>query len=314
MAGVLAGKVAVVTGGTSGIGARAAEVFIAEGARVVIAGRRRDKGEQLAQTLGDAATFIRTDVSIEADVKRMIAHAVGTFGRLDCLFNNAGSGSQRVEIADINLEEFDIAIGVHVRGMLAGMKYAVPIMAAQRSGSIINTASVNGTRAGLGGHSYSAAKAAVIHLTRCAAVELGEKGIRVNSLSPGPIATGIFGKGAGLQHEEADLGVQDAAAALTAVLPRWQPLPYVGTADDIAQAALFLASDASRLVTGHNLIVDGGVSVGWPASVTRNDIALFRRTFQAHRAARCASPADRSTEAGRSEPASQRRRTERWEQ
>jgi NAD(P)-dependent dehydrogenase (short-subunit alcohol dehydrogenase family) len=292
MAGVLAGKVAVVTGGTSGIGARAAEVFIAEGARVVIAGRRRDQGEQLANILGDAATFIRTDVSIEADVKRMIEHAVRTFGRLDCLFNNAGSGSQRVAIADINLEEFDITIGVHVRGVLAGMKYAVPIMAAQRAGSIINTASVNGTRAGLGGHSYSAAKAAVIHLTRCAAVELGEQGIRVNSLSPGPIATGIFGKGAGLPHEEADLGVQDAAAAIAAVLPRWQPLPYVGTADDIAHAALFLASDASRLVTGHNLMVDGGVSVGWPASVTRNDIALFRRTFQASRAARLASPKD----------------------
>jgi NAD(P)-dependent dehydrogenase (short-subunit alcohol dehydrogenase family) len=109
----------------------------------------------------------------------------------------------------------------------------------------------------LGGHYYSAAKAAAIHLTRCAAVELGEKGIRVNGLSPGPIATGIFGKGAGLRPDEANENPEYAEAAIAAVLPRWQPLPYVGRADDIAQAALFLAIDASRMVTGH---VDGGIT------------------------------------------------------
>ena len=288
MTSLLEGKVAVVTGGTSGIGARTAELFVTEGARVVITGRRRDKGEQVAQALGAAASFIRTDVSVETDVRAMIEHAVEKFGRLDCLVNNAGTGSRHIEIANIDLEEFDAAIGVHLRGVLAGMKYAVPVMAAQGSGSIINVASINGVRAGLGGHYYSAAKAAAIHLTRCAAVELGEKGIRVNSVSPGPIATGIFGKGAGFEHDEADERVEYAEAAIAAVLPRWQPLPFVGTADDIARAALFLASDASRLITGHNLIVDGGITAGWPVSVARSDIALFRATLQASRSQRVA--------------------------
>jgi NAD(P)-dependent dehydrogenase (short-subunit alcohol dehydrogenase family) len=288
MVGLLEGKVAVVTGGTSGIGARTAELFVAEGARVVIAGRRREKGKQVAAALGAAASFIRTDVSVETDVRAMIEHAVEKFGRLDCLVNNAGTGSRHVEIANVDLEEFDAAIGVHLRGVLAGMKYAVPVMAAQGSGSIINVASINGVRAGLGGHYYSAAKAASIHLTRCAAVELGEKGVRVNSLSPGPIVTGIFGKGAGFEHDEADERVEYAEAAIAAVLPRWQPLPRVGTVDDIAQAALFLASDASRLITGHNLVVDGGITAGWPVSVARSDIALFRATLQASRSQRVA--------------------------
>ncbi len=281
--GALDGKVAVITGSTSGIGARTAEVFVAEGAKVVIAGRRQQRGETLAQRLGPAASFIRTDVTVEADVKAMIDHAVDRFGRLDCLMNNAGSGSQFCTVADVDLQQFDAVIAVHLRAVLAGMKYAAPVMAAQGSGSIINVASVNGTRAGLGGHYYSAAKAASIHLTRCAAVELGEKGIRVNSLSPGMTVSGAFGKYGGMTPDEADEHPEYAEAAIAAILTRWQPLPYVARADDVAQAALFLASDASRLVTGHNLIVDGGISAGWPIAAVRPDRELFFRTFQASR-------------------------------
>ena len=281
---ILDGKVAVITGATSGIGACTAGLFVAEGASVVMAGRRRDKGEQLAQALGSRAAFVRTDVTREAEVKAMIACAVERFGRLDCLINNAGTGSRRVGIADVDLGEFDAEMAVHLRGALAGMKHAVPVMAAQGRGSIITVTSVNGARAGLGGHAYSAAKAAAIHLTRCAAVELGEKGIRVNTISPGPIATGIFGKGAGLDPNEADDNPQYAEAAISSVLPRWQPLPYVGHAEDIAQAALYLASDASRLVSGLDLVVDGGISAGWPVGVVRDDIELFRKAFQARRA------------------------------
>jgi NAD(P)-dependent dehydrogenase (short-subunit alcohol dehydrogenase family) len=276
----LEGKIAVITGGTSGIGARTAVLFVEEGARVVIAGRRRERGEQLARALGEFARFVRTDVAVEADVRAMIEQTITWFGRIDCLVNNAGTGSQWVGIAEVDLDRFDAAIAVHVRGALAAMKYAVPIMAAQGSGSIITVASVNGVRAGLGGLYYSVAKAAAIHLTRCAAVELGEKGIRVNTISPGPIATGIFGKGAGLEPDEADANTDYAEAALAAVLPRWQPLPYVGRADDIAKVVLFLASDAARLVTGHNLVVDGGICAGWPAGVVRDDISLFQKTFQ----------------------------------
>lgn len=283
MSKALAGKVAVVTGGTSGIGARTAALFVEEGAKVFIAGRRRDRGEKVAHDLGPDALFVQADMAVEKDVKALIERAVDAFGRLDCLVNNAGTGSERVGIAEVDLERFDAAIAVHVRGPLAAMKYAVPVMAAQGSGSIITVASINGIRAGLGGHAYSLAKAAAIHLTRCAAVELGEKGIRVNTISPGPIATGIFGKGAGLDPEEADQNLGCAEAAIAAVLPRLQPLPDVGRADDIAQAALFLASDASRLISGHNLVIDGGITAGWPAAVTREDIALFYKTFQAKR-------------------------------
>jgi len=252
--GALDGKVAIVTGGTSGIGAATATLFVREGARVVIAGRRREPGERLARTLGDAALFVPTDVTVEADVKAMVERAVEKFGRLDCLVSNAGTGSQAATIA-------------------------------QKSGSVINVASVNGVRAGLGGLYYSIAKAAAIHVTHCAAMELGEKGIRVNTISPGPIATGIFGKAQGLSSDEADANPQLAEAAIAAVLPRWQALPNVGRPYDIAQAALFLASDASRLVTGHNLIVDGGIAAGWPAAAVREDLVQFRGPFQAHRSA-----------------------------
>jgi NAD(P)-dependent dehydrogenase (short-subunit alcohol dehydrogenase family) len=277
----LEGKVAVITGATSGIGARTAEVFVANGARVVIAGRRQDRGMKLAARLGDAASFIRTDVSIEADVKAMIDHALDRFGRLDCLMNNAGRGSQYAAIADVDLEQFDAVITVHLRAVLAGMKYAARVMTVQGTGSIINVASVNGFRAGLGGYYYSAAKAASIHLTRCAAMELGEKGIRVNSLSPGMIATGGFAKYMGVQADEADDHPEYAEAAIRSVVAGWQALQHVGRADDIAQAALFLASDASCFVTGQNLIVDGGISAGWPIAAARPDRERFFSTIQA---------------------------------
>jgi NAD(P)-dependent dehydrogenase (short-subunit alcohol dehydrogenase family) len=275
----LEGKVAVITGSTSGIGARTAELFVTEGARVVIAGRREEKGRQMARALGNAASFIRTDVTSESDVEAMIAHAVQTFGRLDCLINNAGIGSGYQDVDKVDLRQFDAAIAVHVRGPLAAMKYAVPIMASQGNGSIINVASVNGVRAGLGGHYYSAAKAALIHLTRCVAVEVGEKGIRLNTISPGPIATGSFRKGGGTNPDEADNSIELANAAIAdVVLPRYQPLQRVGTMDDIAQVALFFASDASRFVSGVDLPVDGGMSAGWPIGAVRED----RRSFLKH--------------------------------
>jgi NAD(P)-dependent dehydrogenase (short-subunit alcohol dehydrogenase family) len=160
------------------------------------------------------------------------------------------------------------------------MKYAARIMTAQGAGSIINIASVNGMRAGLGGH-YSAAKAATIHLTRCAAVELGEKGIRVNSISPGMIATGAFGKYSDTKSDDADDHPEHAEAAIGSIVNRWQPLQRVGHVDDIAQAALFLASDASRFITGHNLVVDGGISAGWPIAAVRPDREVFFSTLRA---------------------------------
>jgi NAD(P)-dependent dehydrogenase (short-subunit alcohol dehydrogenase family) len=197
MMGILDGKVAVITGGTSGIGARTAELFAREGATTVIAGRRAAEGEAQAAKLGPKAEFVRADVSVEADVAALITGVAERHGQLDCLMNCAGEGGSPGGIASVDLDRLQRTLAIHLGGAVAGMKYAAPVMAAQRSGSIINVASIGGHIAGWTFLDYSAAKAAVIQLTRCTAAELGQYGVRVNSISPGPILTGIFGKGAG---------------------------------------------------------------------------------------------------------------------
>jgi NAD(P)-dependent dehydrogenase (short-subunit alcohol dehydrogenase family) len=267
--GVLDGKVAIVTGGTSGIGAHTVELFVSEGAKVVIAGRRIDIGEGIAERLGPATRFVRTDVTNESEVKEMIDCAVATYGRLDCLVNNAGgpppSGTggnadpaAGGSIATLDMEEYDATMAVILRGVVLGMKHAAAVMLHQGNGSIINIASIGGLRTGYSLISYSAAKAAVIHLTRCIAVELGEKGIRVNSISPGGILTGIFGKYLGLPDEVADR----TSGTLESLFATMQPIPRAGLPEDVARAALYLASDASSFVNGHDLVVDGGLIAG----------------------------------------------------
>ena len=264
--GTLTGKVALVTGGTSGIGERMAEIFIEEDAKVVVAARREAEGVALERRLGSCLSFIRTDVAEEAQVKTMINHAVGRFGGLDCLINNAAVPSPMVGVADTDIENFDQVMAVNVRGVILGMKYAAPIMLRQGTGSIINIASLSGLRAGWAAHTYCASKGAVAQLTRSVAAELGEKGIRVNSISPGGIATGIFGKNAGVDGSKADQ-ILDVVKDLFATL---QPIPRSGLTDDIARAAVFLASDASSFINGHDLVVDGGNSIvgrGWSAGL-----------------------------------------------
>jgi NAD(P)-dependent dehydrogenase (short-subunit alcohol dehydrogenase family) len=276
--GMLEGKVAIVTGGTSGIGARTAERFVAEGARVVIAGRRREEGEALAQSLAPQARFVRTDVAREAEVEALIAQATTEFGRLDCLFNNAGTPGRLTGIADVDMAHFDSIMAVHVRGVVLGMKHAAPVMSRQGSGSIINTGSVGGLRAGTSPHIYAAAKAAVIHLTRCVAVELAEKGVRVNSISPGAIVTGIFAKGAGLPDAISDASAERLKDRFVLA----QPLRRAGLPEDVADAAVYLASDAARFVTGHDLVVDGGQIAGpqWTTTIAaRMDMATQLRAL-----------------------------------
>ncbi len=257
--GKLAGKVAIVTGGTSGIGRRTVELFVEEGASVVIAARREDLGQEIAAALGPRASFMRIDVTREADVQAMVAHAVARFGRLDCLFNNAGGPAPAGGIETIPLDRFDAAIAVLLRSVMLGMKHAAPVMKKQGSGSIINNGSVAGLRAGFSSSMiYGAAKAAVIHLTRCVAMELGERGVRANSISPGAIATGIFGKVAGLPDDAAE----NTAEVMKQIFTGMQPLPGPGLPEDIAWAAVFLASDDSRFINGHDLVVDGGLIGG----------------------------------------------------
>lgn len=270
--GALSGKVAIITGGTSGIGARTAELFVAEGAKVIIAGRRQAEGEALAKRLGAAAAFLRTDVTKEADIKALIEQTLARFGRLDCLFNNAGNPGKLASIAELDMDHFDTVIATHLRAVVLGMKYAAPAMIRQGSGSIINTGSIAGLRTGYSAHSYSCAKAAVIHVTRCVAAELGEKGIRVNSISPGAIVTGIFAKGAGVPDAAADRTAESLKERFAAA----QPIARPGLPEDIAQAALYLASDASSFVTGQDLVVDGGIVMGgrWSALLkTRASLA-----------------------------------------
>ncbi len=276
MAGRLEGKVAIITGGTSGIGLRTVEFFAEEGASVLVAARREKEGRELADNLGDKVDFLKTDVSSETDVKRMIDYAVDRFGKLDCLFNNAGSPAPPGSITTIPLEGYENAMAVLLGGVLLGMKHAAPVMCGQGSGSIINTGSVAGILAGYGSSMvYGAAKAAVIHLTRLVAMELGESNVRVNCISPGGIATGIFGKAAGLPTNQAEKTTE----VMKQVLADSQPIRRAGIVDDIASAAVFLASDQSTFVNGHNLVVDGGLTGGRLWSVQQEGIKAMRQAL-----------------------------------
>ncbi len=254
--GQLDGRVAIVTGATSGIGERIAEAFVAEGARVVAAARRAEEGRLLAERHGGALSFVRTDVADEADVEAMVAHALRTFGRLDCLVNNAGVGAPMVGVAGLSAADFDRIFAVNVRGAMLGMKYAAPVMAGLGGGGIISIASGAGVRGGASGHIYSASKAALIHLSRCVAAEMGEHGVRVNTISPGAIVTGIFAKSAGLDGAAADR----ATGVISDLFSNLQPIRRAGMPADIANAAVWLASDAASFVTGHDLMVDGGIT------------------------------------------------------
>ncbi len=190
--GRLDGKVAVITGGASGIGEGTVRLFVEEGARVVIADVQDAKGEMLADILGGRAIYQHTDVSDEAQVKAAVQRAVDEYGSLDCIYNNAGFGGAVGPIEEIPVEEYDRTMNVLLRGVFLGMTHAAPVMKAQGSGSIISTASVAGIRGGDGPHIYSTAKAAVIHLTKTVALELGESGVRVNCICPGGIATPLL--------------------------------------------------------------------------------------------------------------------------
>jgi len=269
--GVLENHVNVVVGGTSGIGARIAELSAAQGATVVIAGRRTKEGWELARRLGPASSFVAADVTRESEVAAVIAHAVDRHGRIDSLINSAGVTGFAGSIAAVEFDEFFRMMAVHAGGVLAGMKHAAPVMIEQRSGSIVNIASIGGRLAGWTGHAYAASKAAVIQLTRSAAVELGEHGVRVNSVSPGAVATGVFAKSAGLEPALADRTAGSLQPAFAALLRQWQPIRGTATPDDIAPAAIWLASDAARFVNGHDLVVDGGISAGRPISVALSE-------------------------------------------
>ena len=269
----LVGKVAIVTGATSGIGKRIAEVFAAEGAAVALAGRREDEGRAAAAAIGEAAIFVRTDVAREDDVRALVAATLDKWGRIDCLVNNAGGPAPTGGIESLPIAGVDAAMAGLFNGVLLGMKHVAPIMKRQGSGAIINIASVAAHQAGYSSSVvYSAAKAAVVHLTRCVAMELGESGVRVNSLSPGAIATGIFAKAMGMATGEAE----KTSARVAELFVGRQPIKRAGLPDDIAQCALFLASDAAGFVNGRDFVVDGGLIGGRQWTPQQQAISAMR--------------------------------------
>src|SRR6266852_6079059 len=243
------GKVALVTGGTSGIGRAAAIAYAREGAKVVVAGRRAAEGEEtvrLVRAQGREAMFVPTDVAQEAQVKNLIGRTLEQFGRLDFAFNNAGIEQEPTPFLEQNEETYDRIMDINVKGVWLSMKYEIPAMLKTGGGSIVNTSSVLGVNGMAGVEIYVASKHAVIGLTKSAALEFGKQGIRVNAILPAVIETDMYRRFVGENAEN--------RAALTAM----HPIGRIGTPEEIADAAIWLSSSKSSFVTGHSLLVDGG--------------------------------------------------------
>jgi NAD(P)-dependent dehydrogenase (short-subunit alcohol dehydrogenase family) len=256
----LKGKVAIVTGGASGIGRGVVEKFLTEGARVVIADVEVDRGQVLASELGSDAFYRQADVSDPDQVGALVAAAVEKFGGLDIMVNNAGvSGTMHRRFLDDDLADFHRIMAVNVLGVMAGTRDAARQMAAGHGGSIINMTSIGGIQAGAGVMTYRASKAAVIQFTKSAAIELAHYEIRVNAIAPGNIPTPLL-KTSALNMDAEQLERYEAGIRETMRADR--PLKREGTPDDIAEAALYFAAERSRYVTGTVLPVDGGTVAG----------------------------------------------------
>ncbi|MGH7988177.1 MAG: SDR family NAD(P)-dependent oxidoreductase [Candidatus Binataceae bacterium] len=249
----LDGKVAVITGAASGMGRATAIRFAGEGAAVVLADLNEEGGEASVRDCrenGGRAVFQKTNVAAEAEVKATIARAVKEFGRLDIIFNNAGLAGALGGIEQTTVEDWDRTQAVLLRGVFLGMKHAIPELRKAGGGSIISTASIAGLAGGLGPHSYSAAKAGVVNLTRSVALEVAKDKIRVNCICPGGVNTPIFNL------------MSTDRALMEQMLAKLHPLRRAGHPEDIAAMALFLASDDSEWITGSAMVVDGGIMAG----------------------------------------------------
>lgn len=259
----LKGKVALITGGTSGIGEATVARFVEEGARVVFTGRSAESGAKIESRHKGAAVFFKADVLQEADIKASVDKTVETFGRIDCLFNNAG-GPTGGTLETVTREHFDHGMMLLLGSVIFAVKYAVPVMKAQNEKqpghcSIINNSSLAAIRTDMGGYLYSAAKAAVTHLTHVQGLELAPFGITVNAISPGSIATPIFYGGSSEGRKLEPAHGEAKMAKLKRNLSNVVPLGRAGLPEDIANAALFLASDEGSYVTCLDMVVDGGV-------------------------------------------------------
>ena len=253
-------KIVIVTGAASGLGDATARLMATEGATVLLADIQDDRGRSVAEEIGHTAQYRHCDVANEDAVAALVDHAVDTYGRLDCMFNNAGIVGTMGPIDEIPLEEYEFTMAVLLRSVFLGSKHAARVMKPQQSGVILSTTSVAGIVGGLGPHIYAAAKGAVIALTRNLAAELGAYSIRVNAIAPGKHATPM--NAAQIVGDPDDL-----AATMEAFKTRTPIRGRVGLAEDIAHAALWLASDEAAFVSGHTLVVDGGLTTGTKENV-----------------------------------------------
>jgi len=249
----LQGKVAIVTGGATGIGAEAVRIFVENGASVVIADIKDELGHSLATSLGlEKVSYRHCDVRDENEVAETVAFTVEKYGNLDIMFSNAGVAGSYTTILDLDLNDFDNTMAVNVRGLAATIKHAARVMVARKTrGTIICTASVAGSFAGGAGHEYTTSKHGLVGLVRSACGELGAYGIRVNSISPYALASPLTCDALGVGPAEVEAAANGSANLEGITLK----------ANHIAEAALFLASDESVYISGHNLVVDGGFSV-----------------------------------------------------
>lgn len=258
MSGRLQGKVAVITGAASGIGEATVELFVAEGCQVLAADKNEEAGAALAARLGPAVHFMPCDVTDCAQLKAAIDGAAAQFGGLDILFSNAGAGGTASGVADFDPASWDFTQALLLRSVAAGAAYVVPHMQRRGGGAIVNTSSISALQSGYAPLCYSVAKAGVLHYTRVAAAELAPQRIRINAVVPGFIATRIFGGLMQLDHDKAGaLAAQIAERSGTA-----NPVGRSGLPSDIAEAVLYLASDAAGFITGTHITVDGGITIG----------------------------------------------------